>query len=395
MKFNNADTIIIGGGLIGLTIAFFLGKIGLKVIIIDKNKITSKQSIDFDFRTTAISEGSKKILDSNNIWRYLQKNSQKIEKIKVFDRYATNNLDFINPKQSKVLGYIVENKYIKKALISEIKKYKNIKIIEDSVIQDLTTSDNEVTLKTDESHFKSKLLIASDGKNSFIRKLENQSLFKKKYDQSALVLNIVHEKNHMNTAYEIFYKSGPLAILPMKNHSNRKFKSSIVWSHSVDFINSLNSCDDSFLCKIIDEKTYNYIGQVEKIIKKKVFNLSAHLNTSIAKNRVIYVGDSAHSIHPIAGQGWNLGIRDSDCLQKILIETLGLGIDIGSKFVMKKYNDERHFDMLSLYQITDKFNFIFSKDDLITKGLRGIGFEIINANPTLKKFITSYAMGER
>ena len=165
MKFNNADTIIIGGGLIGLTIAFFLGKIGLKVIIIDKNKITSKQSIDFDFRTTAISEGSKKILDSNDIWRYLQKNSQKIEKIKVFDRDATNNLDFVNSKQSKVLGYIVENKYIKKALISKIKKYKNIKIIEDAVIQDLSTLDNEVTLKTNINHFKSKLLIASDGKN--------------------------------------------------------------------------------------------------------------------------------------------------------------------------------------------------------------------------------------
>ena len=222
MNINRYDAVIIGGGYIGLAVAIFLGKVGLQVIVIEKDKITSKKSINRDFRTTAISEGTKKILDFNGIWKKLKSKVQPIKKIRVFDRHIVNKIDFMNPKKHNFLGYIVENKYLKEILIKEINSIKNILIIQNSLIKDIEINEDEVTVRTNTIKLNSSLLIASDGKNSFVRKKLKESIFFKQYNHSALVMNFVHTKDHKNTAYEIFLKSGPLAILPMQSSSNKK-----------------------------------------------------------------------------------------------------------------------------------------------------------------------------
>jgi len=395
MSINKYDVIIVGGGLIGLATSIFLSKIGLKIIIVEKNGITINKSTNYDLRTTAISEGTKKILENFGVWSKLKNYAQEIKTIKVYDRNSTNNIKFTNPKQTSFLGYIVENFYLKKILLDKIKRLKNIRILQNITINNIINHTSCIEVITNKRSIKANLLIAADGKNSFVRKFKKQSVFSKQYKQSALVINLQHTKNHNNTAYEIFYKSGPLAILPMKKSLDNKFRSSLVWTHNKEFVENMYNLSEDFLSLVIDERIQEYIGNTIKIINKKFFPLGAHINSSFGSDRIIYVGDSAHSIHPIAGQGWNLGMRDAETLSKIVSYAQGLGLEIGSNYVCKKFNNERFFDVFGLYQVTDKLNTIFMKEKILYNSMRGIGFKIIEKNKKLNNFISSYAMGLR
>ena len=146
---------------------------------------------------------------------------------------------------------------------------------------------------------------------------------------------------------------------------------------------------------ILEEKLQGIIGEITNIKEKKLFDLSAHLNSTFFGSRLIFIGDAAHSIHPIAGQGWNLGVRDIKSLSESIIEGMSLGLDPGSEHICKKYNDARYFECFCLYQITDKLNSIFIDDNFILKNLRKIGLEIINNNRKINNMISNYAMGKK
>ena len=149
-----------------------------------------------------------------------------------------------------------------------------------------------------------------------IRKIFKTPIYRKDYKKKAIVINFYHSKNHNNTAYEFFFKNGPLAILPMQKNKNQ-FQSSIVWTNTNKFINSLVTLDDNEIISILNEKTERSVGEIKKIITKQTFPLKAHLNSKFFEKRIIYLGDSAHSFHPIAGQGWNLGMQDVESIYKI------------------------------------------------------------------------------
>ena len=387
------DVVIIGGGLIGLCLSYFLGKLALSVSIIDKDIIIDPKKHENDFRTTAISEGTKNILDNFGIWKKIKKNAEPINHISVIDRTKTNSIKFSNPKIKNSLGYIVENKFLKKILINELISNKKINLFEKSSISNIQILDNSVIVKINKKELCAPLFVAADGKNSFVRKILKQPFFIKKYNQNALVVNFLHKLDHRNIAYEIFYDSGPLATLPMLRKKYKKNLSSLVWSHNPNYINNLYKTNNNFLLSIIDEHVGKYLGESLEIINKQVFPLSATINSSFIDNRVVFVGDAAHSIHPIAGQGWNLGMRDINTLVEIINEAMELGIDIGSDFVCKQYQKMRYFDAFSLYQITDKLNSIFMLEGFCSKKTREIGFNIINNNNRLSKMITNYAMG--
>ena len=391
MNIKRHDIIIVGGGLIGLALSCFLEKLGLNVAIIEKNEISNSKTNKLDTRTTAISEGSKEILDTIGLWQNIKSKSQPIVLISVVDRNISNNINFFNPKRNKNLGYIAENYFIKKTFLNAIFAKNNIHLYEKRNISNIIISDDHCKVITQKEEIFSKLIIAADGKNSFVRKLMKLSKFTKNYNQSAIVINFLHKNKHNNRALELFYNSGPLATLPMQSFKKTN-ASSLVWSHNNNFIESLSKIENNLLKSIIDEKIQNYLGKTIKIINKKTFRLSAHINSRFFSKRLLYIGDSAHSIHPIAGQGWNLGMRDLNCLVKILKETIDLGLDIGSNYVCKRYHDNRYFDAFLLYQITDKLNSIFMKEDEISYIVRTNGFSFINFNNLLKNKISDYAI---
>ena len=392
MKNINAEILIVGSGLTGLCAAGILSEIGYKITIIDKNKIGASYFKTGDIRTTAISEGSKKIFDDFGFWKNITQHVTPINKIKVCDRKISNKIDFENANEDENLGYIVENKILKTIFFDKIKKNKNINYYDEVDIKSIETNSRKVSLKSKKYIFNSNLVVAADGKFSSLRKLLKINAFKKNYNHSALFLNITHSKDHKNQAYEIFKSSGPLAILPMKKNKNF-YQSSIIWSHKTNFLKGL--IDSNRLSTVIEDEIKSFVGNIKKISNKKIFNLSAHINSTFYSEKLVFVGDAAHSVHPIAGQGWNLGIRDIYNLFVVLKEGRELGLELGNNVILKKYNDKTFCDAFVLYQITDKLNSIFLVDNILVKKLRNIGIDFIDNNRSLNFLISSYAMGKK
>ena len=393
MKELKCDILIVGAGLTGLMTAYALASLKKDIILIDKFDFEKIKQKKLDIRTTAISEGSRDFFDKIKIWEQLSGFAEPIKKIHVIDRSDERKIFFHNDKFKKNLGYIIKNSEIKNVVLKRLKKIKNIKLMKNFSLQKIHHTDGSVSAIFKDLSISASLLIAADGKKSSIRNLLKTKKTIKQYDHSALVLNIFHKKNHMNTAHEIFLNSGPLAILPMKKTSKNLFSSSIVWSSRDPHLNSKITNNKKIMTELLQEKIFKYVGEISNIVGMEKFPLSAHINNRFYEKRTIYIGDSAHSIHPIAGQGWNLGVKDIENCFLIVEEASRLGLDIGENYFNKKYNDKSYFNAFSLFQITDRLNNIFLKDSLMANLFRKNGFKIIEKNKFLKKYITNYAMG--
>ena len=309
MKEFNTDVVIVGSGLVGLVAAHCLSSLNYKVNLVDKkNFINSKNSFN-DTRTVAVSEGSKFFLESLSLWGFLESYAEPIKNINVYDRSPSNKILFNNQIKNKKLGYVIENKLFSKILINQLKKYKNTKVQNGFNLIDIKINDKNSRVFSNNTIINAKIIIAADGKNSQIKKIVGNKTFKKNYNESALVLNFVHEKQLNNTAYEIFYNTGPLAILPMRS-SKGFFQSTVIWSNEEKFLKKITSSTNIFIKSFMEEKIGKIVGKITKINSSQIFPLSAHINDSFINKRLIYIGDAAHSIHPIAGQGWNLGVND-------------------------------------------------------------------------------------
>jgi 2-octaprenyl-6-methoxyphenol hydroxylase len=393
MKELKCDILIVGAGLTGLMTAYTLASLKKNIILIDKFDFDKEKQNKIDIRTTAISEGSKDFFAKIKIWEPLSKFAEPIKKIHVVDRSEDRKLIFHNDNFRKNLGYIVKNSEIKNVVLGRLKKIKNIRLMKNFLLKGIYHTDNSVNATFKDLSISANLLIAADGKNSSISNLFKTKKMVKKYDHSALVFNILHKKNHLNIAHEIFFNSGPLAILPMKKTNKNLFSSSVVWSSKDPHLSLSITNNKKIITELLQEKIFKYVGEISNIVGIEKFPLSAHINNKFYEKRIIYIGDSAHSIHPIAGQGWNLGVKDIENCFLVLKEASRLGLNIGESYFNKRYNDKSYFDAFSLFQITDKLNSIFIKDGLAANLLRKNAFQIIEKNKFLKKYITNYAMG--
>ncbi len=387
------DITIIGGGLIGLFLAPILAKLNFKVALVDKEKIAQKTNIENDSRTIAISLGTKLFLEKYGIWKKISRYAEPINQIEVLNRESNSNIFFNNNISKSPMGFIVENKIIKKILIEKIKSTKNINIFDSTEINNIIPNSNSILVNSTNNIIESKLVIAADGKNSFIKSLYKFPSYNIKYNQAALVTNIQHSKNHKNTAFEIFLPNGPLAMLPMKSFKKNIYKSSLIWTENISTINKMKKMELDSVKDLIEGNIYKYLGKVLKIDSFKVFPLSAHVCRKFYNKRIVLVGDSAHSIHPIAGQGWNLGMRDVKYLVETLYESKKFGLDIGSLEILKKYNNNRFADVSSMLFITHSLNKVFLSKSNFINNLRSIGFNYINKRKKITSSLVNYAMG--
>ena len=383
---------IIGGGLIGSLAALSSSNLGYSVSLVDKNSFKKANNTERDMRTVAISEGSKQFLDKINVWKEISKFSEPIKKIKIIDRSLSNLIDFNNFRRGSNLGYIVKNQKLLEIILNQLKKRKNINIFDNTKILGVENSNEKSTIISDKYKIFSNLNIAADGKNSFVRNFLKTKSFIKKYSKNAMVCTFSHSKSHNNTAYEFFYNEGPLAILPMQKEKDRNL-SSIVWTSDVDYLNKIFNFKEKNLLPILEKMTMNSVGEITKVYNKQLFPLSAHINSKFYEKRTIYIGDSAHSVHPIAGQGWNLGVKDIESLCNILSKYKSLGIEPGSNFFCKEYHNDTFYKAYRLYQITDKLDFIFKTNNLPLYFGRVAGSKLIQNSSKIKNIISDFAMG--
>ena len=391
MKEIQSNLNIVGGGLIGASLAYSLSKLGNNIVVLEQKSQFDHKKI-LDKRTTAISEGTKKFLEEINIWKEIKYYAEPIKKIQIIDRNQSNKIYFDNQRRNSNLGYIVKNEFILDALYKKLQKQRNVKIFNNVYVKDIFYEGNRIITKQNNFTVNTNLLLASDGKNSLIRKIFKTPIYSKDYKKKAIVINFYHSKSHQNTAYEFFFKNGPLAILPMQKNKN-SFQSSIVWTNTNEFINSLISLGDNKIKSILNEKVKGSIGEIKKIISKQTFPLSAHLNSKFFENRIIYIGDSAHSFHPIAGQGWNLGMQDVESLYNLVKKYNSLGIELGDEIFCKEFQKNNFFKAYRLYQITDKVDSVFKLDNTILNHARFSAINLIEKSKKLKNKISDFAMG--
>ena len=392
MKEIYSNINIIGGGLIGTTTAIALSQLGYKITVLEQNSVYNFKAKHDDHRTVAISEGSKNFLTELGLWKYIQPFSEPIKKIRVIDRKLANMLEFDNERRTSNLGYIVENKNLLDILYTSIKKNKNVSIFNNIKIKDIQNINDIINISTNKILISSDLNIAADGKKSLTRRILKTPYFYKNYNKKALVLTLEHTKNHNNTAFEYFYNKGPLAILPMKRKKNINM-SSIVWTNDDEYLSNIIKLDTKKLISILNQASQSCIGDIKKIVSKQLFPLSAHINSRFYENRTIYIGDSAHSFHPIAGQGWNLGIKDVESLCCHVKKYNKLGIDLGGSMFCKEYHKMNYFNAFRLYQITDKLDSVFKNNNNLFYFIRVLGINYIQKNKLLKNMVSDFAMG--
>ena len=389
MDNHQHNIIIVGSGLVGMTLALMLSKLRHKVIILDKN--SKKKLLEVkDSRTSAISQGSSRMLKDISIWNKIKEKAQPINEINVSEGMNTNELNFKSKSLNEgPLGYIVDNTYLKKTVFKEVLKSSFIKFIGGINIKDIKRTSDSATILSDKGNFSTSLIIGADGRNSRMRFFADIKSFFYDYNQVAFVFNISHTLSHQSMALERFFPSGPLALLPMQN--NNKKSSSVVWT-----------VDSAIKNKLLDNKKFNHafqeryaraFGQITKISKPVKYNLNVISCYEYFKRRIVLIGDACQAIHPIAGQGLNLGLRDAYDLAKVISESLELGLDIGSTYVLKDYSLKRLVDKKLLIQATHRLNQLFSNNSFIIKTIRENGLKIFNKSEYLKKKSMLFAMG--
>ena len=374
-----------------MVLALSLTRRGIPVAIIEKNKKSKLSNIN-DLRTSAISQGSSRILTNLNIWNKIGNKAQLINSILVKDE-KMSEIKFDSESTSEgPLGYIIENKILKEFVFKELTKNDLIDIYYDVEIQEIENKRQDVVkLKTNKGIFESYLLVGADGRYSKIRELSSFKYFYNDYNQRALVFNILHEQNHNSSAVEYFFPSGPLALLPMKNKKQKM--SSVVWTIENSMQLDLKR-KNTFLKEF--EKRYNgHFGKILNFSKPVTYNLNVFYCYNYFKNRIILIGDACQAIHPIAGQGLNLGIRDAYILSNTLEEGLSLGMDFGDGLLLEKYSRKRSIDKNLLVQSTHNLNKLFSNNTFFLSAIRKMGLRIFNQSMFLKKQSMLFAMGLR
>jgi len=393
MKKTEFDIIISGAGYIGISLACLLAKQDLKIAIIDNDETYKDANFKSKFpsRIFAIASASMEIFKNIGIADYIKSHAQAINQILIEDCESNENLIF-DPDNLGLqnFGFMVDETYILGSLNEEVKKYKSIKIYSKHEISQVINHPYNIEVRLSKTKIlTSKLLVVAEGKNSKTRELIGIKTKRISYKQDAIVLDLKHEFDHQGIAVEKFLKSGPFAILPKKGG----YESCIVWTDQsgVGKILSLMSRDD--LKYLVEGKLDSKLGNIEIISDVIYFPLNLVYAQSYVKGRVVLCGDAMHSIHPIAGQGLNLGLRDVQLIEELIRENIELGLDICSSNLLNQYSKKREFDVNLMINSTHNINKIFSSNWVPVRILRKYGLKVINNFNPLKKYIMSYASG--
>ncbi len=385
------DCIVIGGGLSGLTTTLALSKIGLSVAIIDKTSLKMAKKNEGDQRTTAVSASGKKVFEALDVWDSLKKGAEPILDIVVSEKGKKGHLNFDHQTVgTEPMGHILNNIELKNSLISSIRSQKNIQLFPFKSLNNFFPETGAATIHlNDGSSYEAALLVAADGRNSDGRRIAKIKSTNIDYNQSSIVFTVGHEKPHRGTAYEQFTTGGPIASLPMRGN-----KSSVVWSEDTEVVGSLMQLDDKDFVAAASYRLNDCLGKMTIIGQRKVFPLKLNYADTIIANRFAMVGDAAHGLHPIAGQGFNLGLRDIANLTEEISNARRLGLDIGSFETLRSYQAARRFDNFSLVAATHGLNRLFTDNNKIVRFIRSSGLDAINTMNPIKNLFMRLAMGE-
>ena len=389
---DRADVIIFGGGLVGLALASALDSSGLSVIIVDPADPAPRSESAFDGRTSAVSSSSMRMLTTIGVAGHLAEPGCPIWRIAVADGLAPGALHF-DPEDQEPLGFMHENRRLRTALQARAEAGKNIWLLWKSRVAHVDRGSTGVVVSLEDGRkLQAPLLVAADGRNSRTREAAGINVARWKYDHQAIVSVLGHEKPHEHVAYEIFYPTGPFALLPM-NDDKATHRSAIVWSvPEEDAAGWLSLSDEDFAAEA-EAAMGGFLGKIAMLAPRSSFPLGFHHAAQMTAERLALIGDAAHAIHPIAGQGLNLGFRDVAALAEVLVEGARLGLDLGDKQLLDRYQRWRSLDALSVAFATDTLTRIYGVPGRTASAMRRFGMGLVGRISPLRSRLMSEARG--
>ena len=390
----DCDIAIVGGGLNGPVLALALAAQGRRVCIIDAQPEALRKNAAFDGRAYALALASKRLLARLGIWQQVAEHAEAMQEIKASDGRAGEgpsplSLHFERGElEEGPMGYMLEDRYLRRALLDAVAAQELITELHDEVIaQEVTEQGAWLTLASGKS-LSTRLVVGADGRASGTAQRAGIKRTGWDYGQTALVCALKHELPHEGIAHQFFMPNGPLAILPLPDS-----RVSIVWSEKTDQAAEINALSDEDYLQVLRPRFGDFLGKISLDGKRFAYPLKLTIANQFVTERVALVGDAAHGLHPIAGQGLNAGLRDVAALAHVVEHAERIGEDFASLLVLQRYQEWRRFDTATLAAATDLSNKLFSNDNPLLRLGRDIGMGVINALPGVKRGFVREAAG--
>ena len=388
------DLLILGGGLVGMTLALTAAARGLTSHVVDKAPRAALEAADFDGRASAISTASWRLFRNIGLARRLEEFGCPIERIAVTDQQKPGRIDFVPEPHEGTLGRMFPNQRLRSALFAEAANQDAIHWHSGATITNRERGPHGVAVTLEDgTRLEASLMVAAEGRRSPTREEAGIPIAQWHYDHRAIVAGLAHERSHEGTAWEIFYPDGPFALLPLLDDDDGRHRSALVWTvDEADAAGTLKLSDRAFLAEVT-KRMDGMFGTLDLVGTRSSWPLGFHHTARITSDRLVLVGDAAHGIHPIAGQGLNLGLRDVGALVEVLTDGVRLGLDPGDAQLLQRYETWRGLDAFSVALATDGLTRLFGVRGPAASAMRRLGMAGVQRTPMLKKFFMDEARG--
>ena len=394
----SCDVLIAGGGFVGLALSLALAKLmdpDFRIVLVDAERLDPASLSKDDARASALSAGTVHLLEALGVWPAIEARAQPFISIEITDTPLNANfrphlVGFdAELRPGEPGAFMVENADLRRGLAEAVLAEPTIEIIAPGSVTSFAVASLAVTATiASGSEIETRLLVAADGKRSRLREQAGIKCVSWSYPQTGIVTTVAHSKPHHGKAVQHFLPSGPFAILPLKGN-----RSSIVWSEEKDRAAEIMAGDKaSFLAELVC-RFGDHLGTIELAGPRQSFPLDLQIARSFVGDRFVLIGDAAHAVHPLAGQGLNIGIRDVAALAEIIVEGARLGLDLGSPILLERYERWRRFDSALSATAMDGLNRLFSNDSAPLRALRDLGLGLVERTPRLKRFFVREAAG--
>lgn len=392
---SRVDALIVGGGPVGALTGCCLAQAGLKVAVVEAAEPCALARPGTDGRAIAIALSARRVFAAAGIWPLMEDEAEPILEIRVTDNHAPVFLHYDHGAIGEdPFGWIVEQTTIRRAVLARLMDSPGARLIAPARIVTLDRGPSLVTatLSTGEI-IQAPLLVAADGRPSRTRQDAGIAITRLDYRQSGIVTTIAHERPHRGIAHERFLPAGPFAILPMRGTRSAPHRSSIVWTERLELAPAIVAQPDGDFLAELKMRMGDFLGRIELAGARLHYPLTLQLAERAIDHRLVLIGDAAHGMHPVAGQGMNMGVRDVAALAETVVDAHRAGLDIGGPDVLARYQRWRRFDNLLMLGLTDALVRLFSNDVGPVRLARDLGLAAVQRLPGAKRFFMRHAMG--
>lgn len=390
-----SDVLISGGGLVGQALAIALSHHGLSSQIVDPADPVATIAPGFDGRASAIASAVWQMFGVLGLADRLAPHGCPIRAIKISDGGQAGELDFVADSDAPALGTMVENRQLRLALAAALAEAPLVRLFMPAKVVARDVGAHGVTLTlADGTRLAAPLLIVAEGRRSPTRDAAGFTIANWSYHHHAMIGAVAHSRPHDQVAHEIFFPSGPFALLPLVDDAEGRHRSAFVWTVSEQDGPGFAKLGDRGFLAELGKRAGDILGTMELVAPRMTYPLGFHHSAQIVGDRIVLVGDAAHGIHPIAGQGLNLGLRDAAALAEVLVDGARIGLDLGDAALLARYQRWRGLDNLMVSLATDGLTRLFGIPGRAASFVRRTGLGAVQRMPALKRFFMDEARGE-